>query len=136
MPHNGVFQLFLRIGILGAIAFWTMIGVAVITACRLARSPDKELAIVGLLVACALPSYVLLGYNDQGFFYYRVAFVVGVLVGLAEACRRLQPRFSHVPRAVPAPVAVPVQRRPQPPRPRLAAVARDRSRDRAGPAQA
>ena len=123
VPHNGVFQLFLRIGILGAIAFWAMIGVAVITACRLARSPDRELAIVGLLVACALPSYVLLGYNDQGFFYYRVAFVIGVLIGLAEACRRLRPRFSQVPRAVPAPVAPPAQQLPQPPRPRLAAVA-------------
>jgi Domain of unknown function (DUF4115) len=91
VPHNGVFYLFLRIGTAGAIAFWSMLGLGIIAACRLARNRDKELAVVGTLVACALPAYVLLGENDQGFFYYRVAFVMGALLGLLEAARRLSP---------------------------------------------
>ena len=112
VPHNGVLYLILRLGILGSIAFWALIGIAIIAACRLARSPDRELAIVGMLLACAVPSYVLLGYNDQGFYYYRVAFVMGALLGLAEACGHLRPRFSQV-ASTPAEAAV---RRPRPPR--------------------
>jgi O-antigen ligase len=92
VPHNGVFYLFLRIGVVGSIAFWSLLGVAIVAACRLAREPDRELAVVGMLLACALPAFALLGYNDQGFFYYRVAFVMGTLLGLAEAARHLSSR--------------------------------------------
>ena len=92
VPHNGVFYLLLRIGVIGSIAFWSLLGIGIVVACRLAREPDKELAVVGVLVACALPSFALLGYNDQGFFYYRVALVMGALLGLAEAARQLRPQ--------------------------------------------
>jgi hypothetical protein len=103
IPHNGVFHLFLRLGLLGAVAFWALIGVAIVTACRLARSPDKELGLVGMVVACAVCSYVVLGANDQGFLYYRVAFAVGVLLGLLEVCSRLQPRPAVLPALPPGP---------------------------------
>ena len=121
VPHNMVLHLFLRLGVLGAIAFWALIGVALVTASRLARSPDRELGVVGMLVACALPAYMLLGYNDQGFFYYRVAILMGVLLGLLEAARRLQPR--------PALTVVPDQRRATA-TPRLRPVAAPRARPR------
>jgi hypothetical protein len=34
-------------------------------------------------------AYVFEGATDQGFFYYRVAFVAGTMLGLLEAARRL-----------------------------------------------
>jgi hypothetical protein len=89
VPHNGIWYLFLRLGVVGTIAFWSLLGVGIVAACRLARCREKELAVVGMVLACALPAYAVLGYGDQGFFYYRVAFVIGVLLGLAEAARRL-----------------------------------------------
>jgi hypothetical protein len=95
VPHNGVLYLFLRMGILGAAAFWSMLGVGIVAACRLAKERDRNVALVGTLVACALPAYALIGYNDQGFFYYRVAVFVGILLGLVEAEARLvRPRRS------------------------------------------
>ena len=99
VPHNGVLYLFLRMGILGAAAFWAMLGIGIVAACRLARHSDREVALVATLVACALPAYALIGYNDQGFFYYRVALFIGVLLGLAEALARI----SGGGQAVPAP---------------------------------
>jgi hypothetical protein len=90
IPHNGVYYILMRMGLLGGIAFWSLIGVGIIGACRLVRSTDREVAVVGALVTCALVGYVLEGYNDQGFFLYRVAFVIGSLLGIAEGARRLR----------------------------------------------
>jgi maltose O-acetyltransferase len=76
-------------GVLGGIAFWSFIGIAMIAACRLARSRDRELAMIGGLVTALMVAYTFEGATDQGFFYYRVAFVVGTMLGLLEAARRL-----------------------------------------------
>ena len=89
IPHNGVLYMQMRMGVLGAIAFWSFIGIAMITACRLARSRDRELAVIGGLVTALMVAYAFEGATDQGFFYYRVAFVVGTMLGLLEAARRL-----------------------------------------------
>jgi O-antigen ligase len=89
IPHNGVLYVPMRLGLVGAIAFWALLAAGIVSGCRLARSTDRELALVGGLVVCALIGYVLAGAVDQGFFFYRIAFVVGVLLGLAEAARRL-----------------------------------------------
>jgi hypothetical protein len=45
--------------------------------------------VLGALVVSALVGYALQGYNDQGFFLYRVAFVIGSLLGVCEAALRL-----------------------------------------------
>lgn len=89
IPHNGVLYLFMRLGLLGAIAFWSLLGAGIISACRLARAKNREIAVFGVLIACALVGYALEGYNDQGFFFYRVALVIGTLLGLGEGLRRL-----------------------------------------------
>jgi hypothetical protein len=89
IPHNGVFYMFMRMGLAGGIAFWCVLGFGIIAACRLARSPDREHAALGAVVACTLIGYALMGYNDQGFYFFRIAIVVGTLLGLVEATRRL-----------------------------------------------
>ena len=44
---------------------------------------------LGAVVICALVAYALQGYNDQGFFFFRIAIVIGTLLGLAEAALRI-----------------------------------------------
>jgi hypothetical protein len=88
IPHNGVLYIPMRMGVAGAIAFWSLLAAGLVTACRLARSRDRELAVLGALTACALIAYALQGYNDQGFFFYRIAFVMGTLLGVVHAATR------------------------------------------------
>jgi hypothetical protein len=92
VPHNGVLYILMRMGLLGAVAMWALIGTGIIAGCRLARSADREIAAVGAVLAGLLVAYALEGATDQGFFFYRIAIVTGGLLGLAEAGRRLARR--------------------------------------------
>jgi hypothetical protein len=95
IPHNGVLYVIMRMGVLGGIAFWSMIAIGIIMGCRLARSRDRDLALVGILVVCGLVAYAIQGYNDQGFFFYRIALVTGTLLGLGDAAGRLAARRAR-----------------------------------------
>ncbi len=92
VPHNGVLYILMRMGLFGGIAFWSLLGAGILTGCRLVRSRNPEVAVFGTVLACVLVGYALEGYNDQGFFMYRIAFVVGTLLGLGEAARRIDAR--------------------------------------------
>ena len=100
LPHNGVLYILVRMGIPGAIVFWSVLAVAIISAGRLARSRDREFAALGALVAAAVVGYAFEGAVDQGFFFYRIAFVVGTLLGLLHAARRLDAEREEVRRLV------------------------------------
>lgn len=90
IPHNGVYYILMRMGILGGVVFWSVLAFGIIAGCRLARSVEPELAVVGALLACALVGYAFEGSLDQGFFFYRIAFITGALLGLTEAAHRIR----------------------------------------------
>jgi hypothetical protein len=92
VPHNGVLYVLMRMGVLGGVALWVLIGSGILVGGRLARSPDRMHAMVGAVLVCAMVGYALEGAVDQGFFFYRIAFVMGTLLALGEAARRLQRR--------------------------------------------
>jgi hypothetical protein len=89
-PHDGVLFVPMALGLLGAIAFWAVLGTACIAGGRLARSRDREFAAVAAVVTCAVVAYALEGAIDLGFTFYRIAFVTGVFLGLLETVLRLE----------------------------------------------
>jgi hypothetical protein len=89
VPHNQVLDVLISMGFLGGVAVWFLIGAGIISGSRLAMARDREIAVMGLVVACALVTYALIGAVDVGFFFYRIAFITGTFLGLAEAARRL-----------------------------------------------
>lgn len=89
IPHDEVLYVLMTMGLLGGVAVWSLIGTAIISGARLALVRDHELAVVGMVVACALVAYALIGAEDVGFFFYRIAFITGTLLGMAEAALRL-----------------------------------------------
>jgi hypothetical protein len=89
VPHNGVLYLLMRLGLIGGVAFWALLGAAVIAGCRLARCPDPRIAMIGTLSAAVVVGWALEGATDQGFVLSRVTFTVGCVLGLAEAARHM-----------------------------------------------
>jgi hypothetical protein len=92
IPHNGGLWIWMRLGLQGEIAFWVLVGTAVIAACRLARSADALLGLFGALTVSAIIGYILQGYQDLGFANMRVAVVMGCLIGCVEAASRFGKR--------------------------------------------
>ena len=96
IPHNGVLDVLMRLGFLGGVAMWFLIGAGIISGSRMSRSRDREVAVVGTVLACSMIAYALMGAVDQGFYFSRIAFITGVLLGLAEAARRLARNESGI----------------------------------------
>ncbi len=106
IPHNSVLYIWMRLGIVGEAAFLMMIAAAILRAVELTRVGDQELALIGTLTVCAVVAYVVMGYNDMGFTWFRIALCMGVLLGTTEAALRLARRERSLPVSVP--VSVPV----------------------------
>jgi hypothetical protein len=85
LPHNGLLYIWMRLGILGELLLWLLVAAAIIRASQLARVADREAALFGAVVVCAVIAYVLQGYNDLGFFWFRIALCLGFLLGATEA---------------------------------------------------
>jgi hypothetical protein len=89
IPHNGILYVWMRLGFLGIVAFWWVIGAAILAASRLVKGRDDRLALFGALAICAVIAYVLEGYYDLGLSWYRVAVLLGIILGALEAAGRM-----------------------------------------------
>lgn len=89
LPHNGVLYVWLRLGLAGIVAFWLLIGIAIMTAIQIFRKPGSQLAIlVSATVIVALIAYVMQGFFDMGLYWFRMAIAIGFLLGALEVVRR------------------------------------------------
>jgi hypothetical protein len=91
VPHNGVLYVWYRLGIIGEIALWSMVGFVILAGCGLAKRRDRECAAVGAIAVCAILAYVLQGYNDLGFAWLRIAVFMGFMLGALEAAAHYKP---------------------------------------------
>jgi hypothetical protein len=101
VPHNGVLYILMRLGFIGGVAFWALLGAAIVQGCRLARQTDLQLAMIGAMSAAAVVGWAAEGASDQGFTFFRAVFAIGCVMGLAEAARHIAAsewRKSHLPR--------------------------------------
>ena len=102
LPHNGILYVWVRLGLAGIVAFWLMISIAVATAAMTFRKPANQISLmISMALLAAVVAYVTQGFYDMGLYWFRIAIVIGCLMGGLEAARRLGP--SHVPSNVTAP---------------------------------
>ncbi len=104
LPHNGILYVWLRLGLLGIVGFWLMIGVGVMTAVNTFRRQHSQTSlIISMSVICGIVAYVVQGEYDMGLYWFRIAIVVGCLLGALESVRRLNRDQITAGRPAPAP---------------------------------
>lgn len=83
LPHNSILWVWMRLGTIGYLLLWFMIGTALVQAiCLLRRLGDPFLRGVALLVPLVLMQQIIFGYLDIGWTNYRNMIVTGVLLAL------------------------------------------------------
>lgn len=90
VPHDTILYIWYRLGSFGALAFWSMLGFAIVGACRLLRSRDLDVSIYATFAAAAVIAYICEGYVDLGLAFYRIAVFEGAALGGLEVARRVQ----------------------------------------------
>jgi hypothetical protein len=106
IPHNTILYVWLRLGTLGAIAFWCMVGAAIVAACRLARYPHRDFGVFGTLAATAVMAWMVEGWLDQGITSFRIVSLIGCLLGAVAAAHRIAAREAEEAAAAEQPVTV------------------------------
>jgi O-antigen ligase len=99
IPHDGVLYIWMRLGTIGEIVFFVFVGTAIMRAAQLTKTGDREFAMLGTIVICAMLAYVVEGYDDMGFFWFRIALCVGALLGAVEAALRIAAQRPRVERS-------------------------------------
>lgn len=89
IPHNTIFYVWLRMGSIGAAAFWFLVGAAIVAACRLARQKDAFYGLLGTLVVAEVIAWLIEGWFDKGIVSFRITIMVGCMLGALQAARKL-----------------------------------------------
>jgi O-antigen ligase/polysaccharide polymerase Wzy-like membrane protein len=89
IPHNGILYVWMRMGLLGIIAWLSWIGAVIISAAQLLRARDLRLACFASFAAACVVGYVIEGYYDLGLVWFRMAFFMGLVIGLMQVAHRI-----------------------------------------------
>jgi hypothetical protein len=74
------------------IAFWLMIGIAIMLAINTFRRPPNQITLVlSLTIVLAMVAYLTQGFYDMGLYWFRIAITIGCLMGALEAARQFAP---------------------------------------------
>lgn len=110
MPHNSILWIWMRLGTIGYLVFWFLIGMAIVQASRLLRRlADPALRGLALLIILMTVQEVIFGYLDLQWTNYRNLIVMGVLFALisrlalfakdeSRASSSAEPRSEDAPR--------------------------------------
>ena len=92
IPHNTLLWVGVRMGLVGSVAFWGLIAMAVLEVCRLhAVQRDRFLLMVGSLIGGVILAELLVAYTDLQLESYRNMIFIGVLFGILNVIPALFP---------------------------------------------
>ncbi len=83
VPHNNVFWVLMRLGVIGFLAFWFLVGSAIVRGCFIARElKDKYLQLVAIFVVAMVVVEILAAYADYQLYFFRNIIYIGILLGV------------------------------------------------------
>lgn len=89
LPHNSILWIWMRLGSVGYLIFWLLIGTAVAQSVRLVLRRDPWMQLLGLFVVLMIVQEVILGYLDIQWTSPRNLIFVGFALGLISVVARL-----------------------------------------------
>lgn len=93
IPHNTLLWVPMALGGVGMVAFWALVGSALMESMRAARMPgDRLIQGTGVFCACAVVAELVFAYADQQLMNPRNMVTFGVLLGIANVAPRLAAR--------------------------------------------
>ena len=83
VPHDNIYWVWMRLGAIGFLAFWYLIGSIIVHGSVVARQlRDRYLQMVAIYAVCITIMEIIVAYADYQLFAYRNVIYVGLLVGI------------------------------------------------------
>lgn len=92
IPHNTLLWVGMRLGMVGSVAFWALIGTAILEVCRgLSVQKDRFVLALIALAGAAIVGEILVAYADLQLESYRNMIFIGIVFGLLNVLPALFP---------------------------------------------
>lgn len=83
IPHNTIYWIWMRLGMIGYFALWLLFGGIIIRGCHIARQlKDPYLQLAAIYIVAVTVMEVVVAYADYQLFAYRNVIYLGLLVGM------------------------------------------------------
>ncbi len=83
IPHNTVYWIWMRLGLIGFFALWYLFGTAITRAGMIVRSlRDPYLQLAAIYIVGVIFIEIVVAYGDYQFFFFRNVIYIGLLTGI------------------------------------------------------
>lgn len=83
VPHNNIYWVWMRLGMVGFLIFWYLIGAIIVRASLIARQMrDRYLQMMAIYIVGMTLMEILVAYADYQLFAYRNVIYIGLLAGI------------------------------------------------------
>jgi hypothetical protein len=103
IPHNTILWVLMRLGPLGFIALWNLVGTLIIRGCHIARElVDPYLQLVAVYIVAIVVMEIILAYADYQLYFYRNVIYMGILAAILVKLPSIDAEQSGRQHAVPS----------------------------------
>jgi hypothetical protein len=96
IPHNTIYWVWMRLGLIGFFAFWYLIGSVICQGCLIVRQlQDHYLQLIGIYIIGIIPMEIVVAFGDYQLFTFRNVIYVGLLIGILMKLPHLDGKKSH-----------------------------------------
>lgn len=83
IPHNTIYWVWMRLGPIGYLALWYLLGAIIVRGCLYARQlKDKYLQLIAIYIVCMVIMEIIVAFADYQLSFYRNVIYVGMLAGI------------------------------------------------------
>ncbi len=83
VPHNTIYWVWMRLGPIGYLAFWYLMGAIIVRGCLYARQlKDKYLQLIAIYIVCMVIMEIMVAFADYQLYALRNVIYVGILFGI------------------------------------------------------